>query len=148
MDFFDSLNEALLRKASEDRSIPATVRRMLEIHVRKPWVEGFKTVVLSPLGDGLEGMTDTPAFEWEGRQWYTPSLGFWLAHAKASHPPEGRGCDPTVHVDFLTAEGRTSEFLYANLLSSGEAYILGSEDFSLECDWWYNYGAVEFGEVQ
>ena len=135
MDLLDSLNQSVLQSI-QDPGISHSIRRMVEIHVAGPWVEGLKSIIITPLKEGLEEYLERDVFEWEGRIWFYPSLHWWQAHAKTSHAPVGMGCSAEKHVEFLTQDSEDPEFLYGHVLSDGNAYILGPEDFSLECDWW------------
>ncbi len=121
----------------EDRSLPLSVRRMIAVHLAKPWISGFWSVAIRyPSGNGDPSMLDFPIGRTNGSIWYFPSRSWWLAHGNASHPPAGAGCDAMVHTDFLSKEGATHEFDYATICQDGTLKILGPRDFSEECALW------------
>lgn len=121
-----------------DGSLPLPVRRMINVHLEKPWIPGFWTVALRAVKPGSERYLDFPiGVSEDGTPWYFPSRLWWLAHAQASHPPDGSGCDAEVHAKFLSQEGTVHEFDYAAVLGDGTLKILGSADFSMECFFWH-----------
>lgn len=113
-----------------------SARRMLEIHLAKPWVRGFLSVLISPTGRGLREYLKTSVVKGDGRTWYFPARRWWAAHAERSHPPSGAGCDVRVHYEFLAEDAPSPEFLYANLLSDGRIAVLRRRDFEKECQAW------------
>lgn len=138
VDILDELNRETYEKIVDE--LPAPAVQMVRLHLTKPWVPDFKSIVIAPLRQGLEDFLDAAVFDWEGYQWHFPSAEWWMAHAKTSHPPNGRGCDVKAHTEFLTLEGADAEFAYANILKDGNAYILGQQDFEAECEFWKNFG--------
>lgn len=109
-----------------------TAKRMVYLHMTKPWINNFAAIAISPNRDNLESFFSYPIGRYEGRIWYYPSLKWWKAHAKTSHPPSGGGCDVSTHVEFLTGE----EFYYATIFQNGKVKILKASDFEKECEWW------------
>lgn len=135
--------QALLRQRHEkllnDTRLPPSVRQMISCHMGKPWISGFWSVAIRPTGSGSKSYLDFRIGETggaEGDAWYFPSRKWWIAHAKASHPPDGAGCDVDVHTKFLSSEGSVHEFDYATILLDGTMQILGRSDFAEECSWW------------
>ena len=140
----------LLRHRNEeflhDSSIPLTVRGMVNVHMTKPWIPNFWTVAIrspKPGGESTPPPTrDQSFFDFpigyadDGTPWFFPSRDWWIAHAKASHPIDGMGCDVDVHTKFLSSEGSVHEFDYATVLTDGTMQILGRADFVDECRWW------------
>lgn len=144
----DILDDLAWQTVDEMRrtKMPDDARRMIWLHLTKPWIAGFKSVLISPLRSGLEDflarrewkdepvvVTDTP-----GALWYFPSLKWWLAHARQSHKG-GAGCDVADHVAFLTAEGEDAEFAYATMTQDLQIRVLKRQDFSKECSWWADF---------
>jgi hypothetical protein len=123
-------------KLLNDTRLPLSARQMISAHMAKPWIPGFLTVAIRPTGTGSKSYLDFRIGDVDGWEWYFPSKKWWLAHANASHPPEGAGCDVDVHVDFLTSEGATHEFDYATVSADHQLKILHPDDFEKECRWW------------
>lgn len=122
-------------------SLPRDTKTALLLHLTKPWVPGFVSVMIRPLKPGrLEYLGPVIFTDHAGNPWYFPSAKWWMSHFRISHPPDGLGCDPQSHANFLTAGGKNAEFEYANLLEGGSSRILGPEDFMIECDWWSRSG--------
>ena len=120
-----------------DVSLPLTVRGSVNVHFEKPWIPNFWTVALRAPKPGSESFFDFPiGYADDGTPWFFPSRQWWIAHAKASHPPDGMGCDVDVHTKFLSSEGSAHEFDYATILADGTMQILGRADFVDECSWW------------
>lgn len=119
-----------------DRKLPTSARQMISAHMAKPWIRNFWSVAIRPTGSGSKSYLDFTLGHADGKTWYFPSKKWWLAHAHASHPPDGTGCDASVHVDFLTREGSTHEFDYATISRDGNLKILHPADFEEECEWW------------
>lgn len=130
------LNQEAWAEISRDRSIPQSVKTMVYLHLAYPWVQDFLAVAISPLRSGLDRFFKRQIFEHGGLMFHYPSREWWLAHARTSHPPDGAGCDPRAHFDFLTAEGANAEFVYAIVLKSGDVVVLGARDFEDECAFW------------
>lgn len=121
--------------------IAEATRKMVLLHLRKPWAgPGFLAVAIRPLKGGLEAFLGPEVFRDEmGRPWSFPSNRWWLAHARTSHGPgDGAGCDADAHVAFLTEGGRDAEFAYANVFDGTPQTlrVLGRGDFEEECSWW------------
>jgi hypothetical protein len=132
-DLLRQRHEELLR----DRTLAQPVRSMIDAHMTKPWIADFWSVAIrSPLGDGDQSYFDFPIVRVHGVPWFFPSRQWWVAHAHASHPPDGSGCDVDVHTNFLSREGSMHEFDYATILLDGWMTILGRRDFVDECLWW------------
>lgn len=120
-----------------DVSLPLTVRGTTNVHFEKPWIPNFWSVAIRAPKAGSERFFDFPiGADDDGRLWHFPSREWWVAHANASHPPDGRGCDVEVHTKFLSSEGSVHEFDYATILSDGTLKILGRADFADECTFW------------
>jgi hypothetical protein len=120
-----------------DSSMPLTVRGMLSVHMSTPWIPNFWTVGIRAPKPGSEMYFDFPlGVADDNTSWFFPAQEWWIAHATASHPPAGRGCDPAVHTKFLSREGTAHEFDYAAILRDGTLKILGPADFQTECAWW------------
>ncbi len=117
-------------------ALPQSVKSMVYFHIQGPWISNFLAVAIAPLRPGLEGFLHRPVFEYEALSFHYPSMDWWLAHAKTSHPPDGAGCDIEAHVNFLTAYGADQEFVYANILKSGDVAVLERPDFEDECAFW------------
>jgi len=126
-------------KLLNDTKLDLSVRQMISAHMAKPWIPNFWSVALRPTGSGSKSYLDFPIGRTDESTWYFPSKKWWLAHAKASHPPKGDGCDVAVHVDFLTSEGSTHEFDYATITTAGRLTILDPDDFEKECRWWRSH---------
>ncbi|HSX23360.1 MAG TPA: hypothetical protein VLE97_11355 [Gaiellaceae bacterium] len=124
-----------------DSKIPLSARQMISAHMAKPWIPRFWVVAIRPTGPSSESYLDFLLGEADGTEWHFPSKKWWVAHANASHPPKGVGCDVDVHVDFLTAEGATHEFDYATISTGRELTILHPDDFDRECRWWRAHSA-------
>jgi len=147
-----------------DASLPLSVRGMINVHLVKPWIPNFWTVAIrSPNGNESaepprsRGQRSRPpargrgalqpshnpsyfdfpiGFAEDGTSWFFPSRQWWIAHAHASHPPDGTGCDASGHTNYLSREGATHEFDYASILADGTLTILGPADFAEECSYW------------
>jgi hypothetical protein len=128
-----------------DVSLPLSVRGMISVHLEKPWITGFWTVAIRASKPGSERYLDFPiGFAEDGTSWYFPSRQWWLAHAQASHPPDGSGCDLDVHTKFLSREGAAHEFDYATVFADGTLKVLGHADFTAECFFWQHaFGSPE-----
>jgi len=115
--------------------LPLVTREMIWLHLTKPWVPGFRIIGIEPLKPGLErylGPVLVPQ-----HNLFFPSLYWWRAHARSSHPPDGSGCSVKVHVDFLTPTGRNAEFRYWHFFNDDRIpRFLGREDFEAECAFW------------
>ena len=120
-----------------DVSLPLSVRGMINVHIESPWIPDFWSVAIRAPKPGSESYFDFPiGLAEDGSSWFFPSRQWWIAHAQASHPPAGEGCDPDVHTKFLSSEGSVHEFDYATIAAGGELTILGRADFALECGFW------------
>jgi hypothetical protein len=120
-----------------DADLPLSVRGMINVHLTKPWIEGFWSVAIRAPKMGSESYFDFPVgLAEDGTSWFFPSRQWWVAHAQASHPPDGIGCDVDVHTKFLSSEGAVHEFDYASVFLDGTIKILGRGDFAEECFFW------------
>ena len=120
-----------------DASLPLTVRGSINVHTEKPWIPSFWSVAIRAAKPGSETFFDFPiGYADDGTPWFFPSRQWWVAHAKASHPPDGMGCDVEMHTKFLSSEGSVHEFDYATIFTDGTMQILGRADFVDECAWW------------
>jgi hypothetical protein len=120
-----------------DVSLPLSVRGMINVHLEAPWIENYLTVAIRAPKAGSERYFDFPIGMAEDKTaWFFPSRQWWIAHAQASHPPDGTGCDVDVHTKFLSSEGSVHEFDYATVLTDGTLKILGRPDFAQECFFW------------
>lgn len=117
-------------------TLQPSIQSAILLHLEKPWVPGFKAVVISPLKPKLESYLTNAVYKAGRLVWYYPSMKWWLAHANASHHPLGTGCDVDVHVAYLTPRGKNAEFAYANVDQGGNLHILGRKEFQEECQWW------------
>jgi hypothetical protein len=121
----------------QDASLPLTVRGMINVHLTKAWIPNFWTVAIRAPKPGSEIYFDFPiGFAEDETSWFFPSRQWWIAHANASHPPAGVGCDAEVHAKFLTNTGASHEFDYATVFLDGRIDVLGREAFVEECTWW------------
>jgi len=126
-----------------DASLPASVRGMINVHLEKPWIANFWTVAIRARKPGGGGYLDFPiGYAEDGTSWFFPSRQWWIAHAHASHPPDGTGCDADAHAKFLSDGGPEHEFDYGAILRDGTIRILGRVDFVEECSWWRRAFAV------
>jgi len=129
-----------------DASLPLPVRGMINVHLEKPWIPNFWTVAIrTPVAGGESGPPpagDQSYFDFpvglaeDNTVWFFPSRQWWIAHAHASHPPDGTGCDADVHTKFLSNDGDVHEFDYATIQADGTIAVLGRTDFVEECAWW------------
>ena len=120
-----------------DVSLPLSVRGLISVHLESAWISGFWSVAIRTVKPNSERYLDFPiGFAEDGTSWYFPSRQWWLAHAQASHPPDGSGCDADVHTRFLSCEGGGHEFDYAAVLADGKLKVLGRHDFAAECFFW------------
>lgn len=131
----DEVIRAVAGQILDSPHVADPVKGMLWLHLFKPWVPGFRAVLISPLRSGLEKHLAAHAGGWQGRTLYVPSAEFWMAHARSSHE-SGQGCDAGAHIAFLTAEGSSAEFLYFNLHADNSIHLLGPGDFEEECRYW------------
>jgi hypothetical protein len=127
--------EALLEVARAP-GCTADVLRMVDAHLKKPWIVGHRAILIRPLKPRLGKFFKAPVTRSREHVWYFPSTTWWMAHANASHPPKGVGCDVRVHADFLSQAGKHAEFAYASLLGDGRIHVLDQNDFLIECAWW------------
>ena len=110
-----------------DVSLPLSVRGMISVHLESAWIPGFWSVAIRAVKPSSERYLDFPiGFAEDGTSWYFPSRQWWLAHAQASHPPDGSGCDAEVHTKFLSGEGGVHEFDYAAVLVDGGLKVLAA----------------------
>lgn len=132
--------ETMLHRRHEqlvnDRKLPLSVRQMISAHMFPPWISEFWSVALRPVSADSKIYLDFQIGTAEDASWYFPSAKWWLAHAHASHPPDGTGCDVAAHVSALTSEGDAPAFDYATITRGGQLSILRPEDFEKECAWW------------
>lgn len=128
-----------------DSTLPLSVRGSANVHFEKPWIPNFWSVAIRAPKPGGERFFDFPiGAADDGMPWYFPSKEWWIAHAKASHPPDGMGCDVDVHTKFLSSAGSVHEFDYATILADGTMQILGRSGFADERAWWTRaFGATQ-----
>jgi hypothetical protein len=120
-----------------DVSLPLSVRGMINVHLEKPWIADYWSVAIRAPKASSESYFDFPiGFAEDSTSWFFPSRQWWIAHAQASHPPTGIGCDVEIHTKFLSSEGSAHEFDYATVFRDGRLNILGRVDFVEECAWW------------
>ena len=132
-----ALIRQLYEQLAADRSLSLSVRGMIDVHMVKPWIDGFWSSAIRPAKPTTDPKFFGPAIAQDaGGPWFFPSRTWWVAHARTSHPPLGAGCDAAAHTDFLSADGSVHEFDYATILTNGCAKVLGRMDFDVECDWW------------
>lgn len=124
------------RLLDDSHGLPQSERMMILYHLTKPWIPGFQAVVISPLRTGLDEFLGKRFVDRRGMAWHYPTLAWWKAHAHASHPPDGQGCDVGVHIDFLTINGKNAEFVYGNMGYDNTIKIATPADFKAECEWW------------
>lgn len=135
-NLIDRANGRIRADVAAEHGRESWAYRMVQIHMDKPWIDGFRAVLVRPLRDGLEDYLGPVAGTWDGDAWYVPSAVFWSAHAETSHPPDGKGCDAAAHSKFLAADAKDPEFGYAALLNDGTLMIEEKDDFGRECAWW------------
>jgi len=123
------------------KDVPARAKWMVLQHLRKPWVDGFRITVISPLKDGLDGYLGAEILDDGKRPWFFPSLRWWRSHWTRSHGPDGGGCDVGIHTRFLAHDAEDPEFLYADVAWNGTMSVLGRRDFEAECRAWRRLGA-------
>lgn len=120
-----------------DPTLPMSIRGAARLHFEKAWIPNFWAVAICAPRPGSESYFDFPIGVTEdGTPWFFPSQQWWIAHAKASHPPDGKGCNADVHTDYLSREGSKYEFDYATIFTDGTLKVLGRADFVEECAWW------------
>lgn len=120
-----------------DASLPASVRGMISVHLDQPWIPNFWTVAIHARRPGSERYFDFPiGFAEDGTSWFFPSRQWWIAHAMASHPPSGAGCDVEGHAKFLTSGGSAHAFDYASVFADGRLDIFARANFVEEYRWW------------
>jgi len=134
----ERVRQEVLREHPEGGS---PVAKMLALHLRKPWIPGFRAVLIRPLREGLDEFLGPVARSFPGRpgerrEWHVPSAEFWLAHAQTSHPPNGLGCDSEEHIEFLASDAPDPEFGYAELLDDDTLVVEDAAGFRAECRWW------------
>lgn len=127
------LNKSLWASVSRSPRIPQSVKSMIYQHLQSQWIPNSLAVVLAPFHAEKNPLLGQNLFALEGVQYYYPSIDFWLAHAKQSHPPQGEGCDPYVHAQYLTASGANPEFIYGVVQRDGNLVIQDLDGFSVEC---------------
>ncbi len=137
IEALSDMNRRVVEEAQRDWSLPHQFQRMIALHAGKPWVPGFLSVVISPIRPGLEEYLGPEILTAHDVTFYYPSVNFWLTHARQGHPPFGGGCDLRTHLNFLSADSDAAEFAYANVISSGDIYLLGDAEFEDECRYWY-----------
>jgi len=128
------LNKSFWATVSRDPNVPQSVKSMIYQHIQSWWIPDALAVVISPLLQNLDHFLMQSAFDLNGIQYYYPSLAFWQAHANASHPPAGQGCDAAAHSAFLTPEGQNAEFIYAVVKRDGSIVFQDSQGFQDECE--------------
>jgi hypothetical protein len=136
LKIFDVLKRKALIEVSKDPKSTPVILENVTLHLEKPWISGYRGMALSPLRPNLDDFFQQPLFRTGRRIWFYPSTHWWIVHANASHPPGGAGCDAKIHAEFLTAQGKNAEFLYASILDDGSIRVLTPRDFQFECAWW------------
>ncbi len=130
------LNRETWASVASQAAIPQTAKTFMYFHLNYPWLPGFQGVAISPLNRGLDNFLGRPLFDFNGMTFYYPSSDWWMAHSERSHPPGGAGCDAQVHIDFLTHDGSSPEFLYAIVMRNGDIKVADAADFENECSFW------------
>lgn len=131
------INDRAVAETQADWSLPHQFHRMMALHAGKPWVPGFLSVVIAPMRPGLEEYLGPEIVQAHDIVFFYPSAQFWISHARQGHPPFGGGCNLKTHLDLLSVEQQNPEFAYANVMWSGDIYLLGDDDFADECRFWY-----------
>lgn len=126
-------NKSFWKEVSANPNVPQTVKSMVYQHLQTAWVPGALAVVISPLANGQDPFLKNSAFDLGGIQYYYPSLDFWKAHASTSHPPDGSGCNPEAHAEFLTRDGSNPEFIYSVVRRDGSIKVQDLAAFVDEC---------------
>ena len=109
--------------------------RCILIHERaKPWIRGFRRVLIRPLRKVKREWLGRPVVI-RGQTWHVPTRAFWQVHCKASHDG-GAGCNVEVHTAFLTTTGKNAEFEYGYQTYQGTVVVEQRADFEKECVWW------------
>ncbi len=134
--YLDQLNEEMLERISADPSMPESMKMMVFLHLKKPWIAHYLSLAIAPLKEGLEDYLADPVFEYKGKEFYFPSDRWWKSHGERSHEPMGEGCIKELHVEYLTKGGKSAEFDYAAVLRDGSVRILTAQDFDEECRFW------------
>lgn len=129
-------NQDVWRAVSANPSIPQSMKTMIFLHLQKSWIPNYLSLAIAPLRGGLEAYFDETVFDWNQLSFHYPSMKWWQSHADTSHPPQGAGCDPSAHENFLTAHGASGEFVYVAVLKNGDIITLERPDFEEECAFW------------
>lgn len=132
-DLLQERRQSFLR----DASLPLTVRGMINVHIESAWIPDFWTVAIRAAKSDSNRYLDFPiGFAEDGTSWFFPSRVWWIAHAEASHPSSGTGCDVEAHAKLLTSTGPDHMFDYATVTRDGRLDVLAREGFVEECAWW------------
>jgi len=136
MELLHQLNVDMTHRIHQEPEFSQSMRTMVRLHLRKPWIPGYHSIAIMPLKPGLEAYLGRQVFEWQGATFHFPSMKWWRSHGERSHEPDGEGCDVDAHQAYLTPEGAGAEFAYAAVLRGGSLRILGKGDFEEECRFW------------
>jgi len=136
LDLLHRLNVETTHRIHQEPDFSQSMRAMVRLHLRKPWIPHYHSIAIMPLKEGLKDYLGKEVFEWQGASFFFPSMKWWRSHGERSHEPNGEGCDIRVHEAYLTPEGADAEFAYAAVLRDGDLRILGKTDFVEECRFW------------
>ena len=135
MDIDSLTREVLVEVAQACRNDSRAILPTM-LHMKGPWIQGHRAVLISPLREGLESFIRTIVEKENGRIWYFPSASWWVEHAKVFHAPNGIGCDKDLHTSHLTKGGSKESFLYGSYMANGKVRVLDAEDFHVEAAYW------------
>lgn len=136
LDLLHRLNDEMTHRIHQEPNFSQSMRAMVRLHLRKPWIPHYHSIAIMPIKDGLKEYLGKEVFEWHGATFFFPSMKWWRSHGERSHEPDGEGCDVAMHAAYLTPEGSDAEFAYAAVLNDGTLRILVKKDFEEECRFW------------
>jgi len=136
LDLLHRLNDEMTHRIHQEPNFSQSMRAMVRLHLRKPWIPHYHSIAITPIKDGLKEYLGKEVFEWQGATFFFPSMKWWRSHGERSHEPDGEGCDVAMHAAYLTPEGSDAEFAYAAVLNDGTLRILVKKDFEEECRFW------------
>lgn len=118
-----------------------SIENAIELHLYRPWMVDYKETLIAPARKGVDLKFFQPDIigYFKNIPFYKPSDFFWETHVKVSHPPNGKGCDASVHNSFLTPTGDNAEFLYLIVYNDDTAELANEEIFHDECKEWKKY---------
>lgn len=142
MDRIDRIIWRFLAEVTSRSGLSPEAKRLIWLHVTKPWIPGFRALAIAPLRQGLKDYLGPEILRAPGQQTlYWPSWKWWKSHLRVSHD-DSTGCNLQAHVDFLTVEGASAEFAYYTIPWEGPVHLLDARDFQTECEWISAYFGV------